>query len=127
VLKKSENDTTWKCSHGCPNDKVACPHLESLLPNIDRSQIKLVFKSDMDRLLTIDIGQSSATKEKDEIYIRSCLRSLGLDKRERSLFMLKYVDGFTLEDILKKYPQYNNIHNVHYALRQIKKKLKAAL
>lgn len=29
--KKSSKSKTWQCEHGCPNDKVACEHLERLI------------------------------------------------------------------------------------------------
>lgn len=70
---------------------------------------------------------SSASLRKDEIYAQRRLKELGLNSREIGLFSGKYLDGFTLEDLLKQYPEYNNISNIHYAIRQIKRKLKEKL
>jgi len=122
--KKSEDVTTWACSKGCNVSKTICPHLEKLLPNIDRSQVKLSYRADIDKF---SIETEKFDPRKDDLYYNRRLKALGLSKREINLFSDKYIDKFTLDELTDKYPEYGSRSNVDYALRKIKKKLKEGL
>lgn len=119
--------STWKCPHHCPNDKVACPHLEALL-NREVGQglhRNLRYMSDISILphqVKFDYGTRSVTHREERAF-KANLAKAGLIREEIDFMVEMFVRNRSIREIALELG-FTSKSTAGYFYRKIKQKLK---
>ena len=112
---------TWKCSKGCPNDKLMCKHLEKLVSNKGYVSIKAKLV-DIEKINAVPIAKKKGAtlEEFDKLLVKYALKPWQVDLLRGRFFYDKTIKELTTEFGFTSSGA--TIYSINMCLKQLKER-----